>query len=561
MKTGNAPRFPRLLVPRPLFLLLICAFWLADVARAAPFPQAYLKASNTDPSDYFGLKVAISGDTMVVGAYGEDSSATGVNGPGGDNNANAAGAAYVFVRTGTNWTQQAYLKASNTGEYDYFGLAVAISGDTIVIGAPYEDSDARGVNGSGGNDNANEAGAAYVFVRTGTNWTQQAYLKASNGEAGDEFGTAVAISGNSIVVGAWREDSDAFDSGAVYIFVRNGNSWSQQTYLKASNCGAGDEFGEAVAISGDTIMVGASSEDSSARGLNGNQNNEGAYNSGAAYVFVRNGTSWSQQAYLKASNAEADDRFGQGVAVDGDTAVAGALSESSRARQVNGDQADNSAHHAGAAYVFARNGTNWSQQAYLKAFNAEAWDAFGFPVSISGDTVVVGAQSESSDGANAWNNNAFWAGAAYVFARGGTNWIQHAYLKASNPGGGVSGLIAGDMFGGGLAISGDTVVVGAYLEDSDATGVNGDQSNNNAADSGTAYVFAGLGLGIFPDGLGGYAVRFKQTPGLSYRLLRAPEVTGVWNAIATNLANGLGIVSFHDTNAPPDRAFYHTAQP
>lgn len=117
------------------------------------------------------------------------------------------------------------------------------------------------------------------------------------------------------------------------------------------------------------------------------------------------------------------------------------------------------------------------------------------------------------------------------------------------------------MFGGGLAISGDTVVVGAYLEDSDATGVNGDQSNNNAADSGTAYVFAGLGLGIFPDGLGGYAVRFKQTPGLSYRLLRAPEVTGVWNAIATNLANGLGIVSFHDTNAPPDRAFYHTAQP
>jgi hypothetical protein len=383
----------------------------------------------------------------------------------------------------------------------------------------------------------------------------------------------VAISENTIVVGAWREDSAAtgvngnqsndgsLDSGAVYVFVRNGSTWSQQAYLKASNTGPEDFFGEAVAISGDTIVVGASAEDGGARGVNGNQNNEAGYDSGAAYVFVRSGTNWSQQAYLKPSNADPDDRFGQGVAVDGDTVVVGALSESSKARQVNGNQADNSAHHAGAAYVFARNGTNWSQQAYLKAFNAEAGDSFGYPVGISGDTVVVGAQSESSDGTNASNNNAFGAGAAYVFARGGTNWIQHAYLKASNPGGGVPGLSAGDIFGCGVAVSADTVVVGAYLEDSDAKGVNGDQSNNSAADSGAAYAYAGLGLGVIPDGLGGYAVRFKQTPGLSYRLLRAPEVTGPWNAIATNVATGLGIVGFYDTNAPTSRAFYRTAQP
>jgi hypothetical protein len=133
-----------------------------------------VKASNTDPSDYFGLRVAISGDTMVVGAYGEDSTATGVNGPINNNDAPDSGAAYVFVRTGPNWTQQVYLKASNSGDGDYFGLAVAICGDTIVIGAPYED---------GNSDSAPNSGAAYVFVRSGTNWAQQAYLKASNAEA------------------------------------------------------------------------------------------------------------------------------------------------------------------------------------------------------------------------------------------------------------------------------------------------------------------------------------------------------------------------------------------
>ena len=292
--------------------------------------------------------------------------------------------------------------------------------------------------------------------------------------------------------------------------------------------------------------------------MNGSPNNENAFNpnSGAAYVFARSGTNWSQQAYLKASNPDADDLFGASVAVDGDTVVVGALGESSKARRINGDQTDNSARNAGAAYVFTRNGTNWSQQAYLKAFNAEAGDGFGYPVGISGDTIVAAAQSESSDGTSTRNNNAWWAGAAYVFARSGTNWIQHAYLKASNPGGGVPGVSSGDLFGAAVAVSGDTVVVGAHYEDSDAKGINGDQSNNDAENSGAAYVFAGLGLGVFPDGLGGYAVRSKQTPGTPFQLFRAPEVTSPWNPIATNAASGLGILGFYDTNGPPARAFY-----
>ena len=281
--------------------------------------QAYLKASNTGAGDQFGYSVAISGDTVVVGAYTEDSNATGVNGNGGDNSAGGAGAAYVFVRSGGSWTQQAYLKASNTDAGDFFGGSVAISGDTVVVGAIYEDSNATGVNGNGEDDSAANAGAAYVFVRSGGSWTQQAYLKASNTGAVDWFGASVAISGDTVVVGATYEDSNATavngnegdnsaaNAGAAYVFVRSGVSWTQQAYLKASNTDAGDWFGHSVAISGDTVVVGASGEDSNATGVNGNEGDNSAAYAGAAYVFVRSGGSWTQQAYLKASNTGAGD--------------------------------------------------------------------------------------------------------------------------------------------------------------------------------------------------------------------------------------------------------------
>src|SRR5207244_2147045 len=150
--------------------------------------QAYLKASNAEANDFFGASVAISGDTIVVGATSEDSNATGVNGDGGNNSEVNSGAAYVFVRSGATWTQQAYLKASNTGGSDFFGGSVAISGDTIVVGATSEDSNATGVNGDGSNDSELNSGAAYVFVRSGATWTQQAYLKASNTGGSDFFG-------------------------------------------------------------------------------------------------------------------------------------------------------------------------------------------------------------------------------------------------------------------------------------------------------------------------------------------------------------------------------------
>jgi|GEM_PF-3067960 len=460
--------------------------------------QVYLKASNTEKDDWFGISVAISGETIVVAARYESSNATGVNGNQADNSAKNSGAAYVFVRNGTTWTQQAYLKASNTEIEDRFGTSVAISGNTIVVGALEEDSNATGVNGTESNNSATTSGAAYVFVRSGTTWTQQAYLKASNTGGGDAFGVSVAISGDTIVVGANGEDSNATGvngtesnnsasaSGAAYVFVRSGSTWTQQAYLKASNTEASDLFGYAVAISGDTIVVGAFGEGSNTTGVNGTQTDNSAKESGAAYVFVRSGTTWTQQAYLKASNTEAGDRFGWSVAISGNTIVVGAYFEGSNATGVNGTQTDNSAKESGAAYVFVRSGTTWTQQAYLKASNTGVSDWFGYAVAISGDTIVVGAYGEDSKatGVNGTqtDNSALSSGAAYAFTRSGSAWAQQDYLKASN-------TEIADNFGYSVAISEDSIVAGAFQEDSNTTGVNGTQTNNSASSSGATYVF------------------------------------------------------------------------
>ncbi|MBI2927005.1 MAG: FG-GAP repeat protein, partial [Verrucomicrobia bacterium] len=392
-------------------------------------------------------------------------------------------------------------------------------------------------------------------------WSQQAYLKASNTGADDTFGASVAISGDTVVVGAFGEASS---SGAAYVFVRRGTIWSQQAYLKASNTGgSNDHFGWSVAVSGDTIVVGAFAEDSNATGVDGNQGDNSAPESGAAYVFVRSGTSWKQQAYLKASNPGADDGFGYSVAVSGDTVVVGAYFEDSSATGVNGDQSNNTVADSGAAYVFVRNGTTWSQQAYLKASNTEWGDIFGTSVAVASDTVVVGAYLEDSNttgvNGNQTNNSASGSGAAYVFLRSGTSWRHQAYVKASNTG-------ASGLFGRSVAVSGDTVVVGAYGEASNATGVNGDQSDNSAVFSGAAYVFTGLGpqrpqLAIAGDANRGFFIRLEGIPDLTYRLQRAPSVTGPWDTIATQTAPASGFVEFHETNPPADGAFYRTVQP
>ena len=248
--------------------------YTVNVTRAAAvLQQAYVKASNTDANDIFGCGVAVWGDTLAVAANFESSGASGVDGDQSDNSAPGVGAVYVFTRTGTTWTQQAYLKASNTGEYDQVGGRLALSGDTLAVSAGGEYSAATGVNGDQTDDSAKYAGAVYVFTRFGSTWSQQAYIKASNTGAGDQFGSDLALWGDSLAVGAWLEDSaatgidgdqahdSAADAGAVYVFTRAGTTWSQQTYAKASNNEAGDELGGSVALWGDSLAVGAQHED------------------------------------------------------------------------------------------------------------------------------------------------------------------------------------------------------------------------------------------------------------------------------------------------------------
>jgi hypothetical protein len=387
----------------------------------------------------------------------------------------------LVVAAATPVAQEVYVKSSNSGVSDAFGSAVAISGDTMVVGAPNECSNAAGVNGNQTSESALQAGAAYVFVRNGNTWTQQAYLKASNTGAYDSFGWSVAISGDTIVVGAHLEDSDsttvngsgsnnnAANAGAAYVFTRSGVAWTQQAYLKASNAEPADLFGVAVAVSGDTVVVGASREGSSATGVNGDGANNGSFSSGAAYVFLRNGANWTQQAYLKASDTATYAEFGGAVAVDGDRLVVGA------------PQADG---YRGAVHVFSRNAAAWTHQARLTASNAAPDARFGSAVAVSGGTIAVGARGEASGViGNPSNTAAPDAGAAYVFQLAGPLWTEQAYLKASNPGG-------GDAFGKSLSLDGDTLVVGAAGEDSSATGVDGNQASNSASGAGAAYVFS-----------------------------------------------------------------------
>ena len=405
-----------------------------------------------------------------------------------------------------------YIKASNT-DNDLFGYSVALSGDgnTLAVGAHLENSNATGINGDQANNSLVAPGAVYLYTRSGGSWVQQAYLKASNTDAGDYFGYSVALSddGNTLSVGAYGESSNARgidgdqtnnssgSSGAVYLFSRNGSSWSQQSYIKASN--SGGQFGWSVALSGDgnTLAVGANSENSGATGVDGDQANFSGSNSGAVYLFTRSVSTWSQQAYIKASNTDIDDYFGYSVSLsaDGNTLAVGANSEDSSATGIDGDQTDNLANRSGAVYLFSRSGSSWSQQAYVKASNTgDTSDAFGLSVALSGDgnSLAVSALFEASSATgingNQADNSASVSGAVYLFTLSGSSWTQQAYIKASN-------TESNDYFGRSVALSddGNTLAVGAAFESSSATGINGDQSDNSMAKSGAVYLYSRSG--------------------------------------------------------------------
>ena len=341
------------------------AVYLFDTTGMTPVQQAYLKASNPDDNDVFGGSLALDGDLLLVSAEFEQSSATGVNGDQADNSLTNAGAAYLFEADSAGaWNQVAYLKASNTREEQQFGSAVAISGDTLIIGARRENGGATGIDGNENDISALDAGAAYVFERAANGAiSQTAYVKASNTEANDDFGFAVALDADTLAVGAPGEDSATgadqnnnaqLDAGAVYVYRRDSNgNWQQEAYLKAANPGLRDFFGSSLTLAGDLLAVGAPGQRSDSTGINQDDLNESAVDSGAVYLFERDANStWNQIAFLKASNTDAADLFGRSLTFHGDTLVIGAPDEASSATGVGGGQADNSRSSAGAVYLF-----------------------------------------------------------------------------------------------------------------------------------------------------------------------------------------------------------------
>ncbi len=390
--------------------------------------------------------------------------------------------------------QQAYVKASNP-DADYFATSVSISGDWLVAGSPGEGSAATGLNGDEADDSLFAAGAAYVFRRNGSDWMQTDYVKASNTGSGDRFAGKVLIHDDMLIVGAEGEQSLTGDQqddsgsfvGAAYVFERDDmDVWSQTAYLKASNADSGDEFGRFMDFDGETLIAAARYESSAATGVNGDEADDSLSDAGAAYIFGQAADgSWSQQAYLKASNPDSGDWFGRSVAVSGHLAAVGAPLEDSAASGVGADDTDNSGDRVGAVYLFEADASGvWAPAAYVKASNADSRDRFGLAVDLDGGTLVVGAPGEGSlSGTDPSDNSATSAGAVYVFELDAAgSWTETAYIKASN-------AASFDDFGVSVALQGNLLAVGALSESSDADGIGGDQSDDSASMAGAVYLF------------------------------------------------------------------------
>lgn len=392
---------------------------------------AKLLPDDGEASDHFGDSVSISGDTIVVGAPG-------------------ANAAYVFVKPAGGWmnlVQTAKLTASDGTSDDYFGMAVSISGDTIVVGASYNDG------------NGENAGAAYVFekpVSGWTNMTETAKLTASDGQAWHLFGNSVAVSGSTIVVGAVFEGIRSSNTGAAYVFEKPGTGWLDMTEtakLTAGDKANYDEFGNAVAISGNTIVIGAHSDDDAGEGT------------GSAYVFEKPAAGWNdmtQTVKLTASDGAAGDAFGSSVSISGDTIVVGAPGD------------DDNGSDSGSAYVFGKPVTGWTsmtQTAKLTASDGKGLDRFGSSVSIAGETVVVGI----SLGLRICLGGPceISPGASYIYEQPGSFWPDMTETgKVTSYAGQVN-----DGFGSPVSISGNTIVIGAQMD------------TPEVAYAGAAYVF------------------------------------------------------------------------
>ncbi|HTB78984.1 MAG TPA: hypothetical protein VK762_37330 [Polyangiaceae bacterium] len=363
-----------------LVAALACASGQALAAGSPLQQQAQFTGSVSDT--YLGYSVAMDGNTAVVGAWNDDAT---------------KGAAYVYVLSGTTWSLQQQLTATDGASDDEFGYAVAVSGDTVMVGAA---------------EKGNGQGWVYTFTRSGSAWTQQQeFTEPSGGAADDCFGCSLALSGTTALVGAAGALSDV---GTAYVYANSGGTWQPQGqgFLGSTQ---GDFFGFSVALdpTGSTAVVGAFGTLSEA---------------GTAYVFTRSGATWTQQAALTAPDAHAGDRFGYAVATGSGVIFAGAYESGA----------------AGAAYVFTQSGATWSEQTKLVPPDPTGSDFFGASVAVSGSTAIVGAYERGGG---------LGPGAAYVYTNGGSGWTQPPQeLFAPS---------AGQDFGYSVAVSGSSAAIGA----------------------------------------------------------------------------------------------------
>lgn len=369
-----------------------------------------ITASDGGGNDRFGSSADIDTYDAIVGAYFDDVS--------GQTN---AGSAYVFTYTGSTWVQQGKLTASDAQTDDEFGFSASISGDYAIVGAHYDD------------DNGLQSGSAYIFIRSGSSWSQQAKLSIGDPAADDKLGRSVAIDGDIAIVGAPGKNSN---QGFAYTFIRSGTTWPQSSKLGATGSNG---LGASVSVSGNYVIMGAPGTNS---------------NTGAVHIYKWESSSWYSKGKLTASDGITGDQFGQSVSIDGDYIVVGAPGH------------DLTGGGEGAAYIFEKPSTEWTdmtETVKITASDASTSDNFGREVSIRGEQAIVSAPDD--------DDNGLASGSAYIFRRTTSTWTQEAKITASD---GASN----DYFGWSAAIGVNFAIVGAYAED-----------NTHGTDAGSAYIY------------------------------------------------------------------------
>jgi hypothetical protein len=416
--------------------------------------DAYIKASNAEMGDMFGLGMTTNGELLFASAPYEDSaSSTDLT----SNAAQNSGAVYVFGPQNNAWAQQAYLKPMPVRAGEYFGSHISADGDTLAIGAPSGDplQFYAGVPGA-------SAGAVYIFGLRNGAWTQLARLTSSSGNAGDMFGDRVLLQGDSLLVGAPGDGSVGSRSGAAYLFTRSQDTWTEKQKLKPSTPVANAAFGLSLAKDATRIVVGAPRDSTLGE------------NAGSAYVFVDMAGTFTEEQHLEAQMPAASTTFGFQVAVSGNTVLVGAPAVVDPGPP-------------GRLHSYALTAGHWTLTQTLAATNPNMSDLFGGQFALSKSLLVVGANGDSSGGtglnADPMRTDSYQSGAVYLYVRSADDtWLQTAYLKAANPD-------SYDVFGDGVERTDKAIFIAAPWEGSASRGIGGDQSNNGAYRSGAVYVF------------------------------------------------------------------------